>query len=269
MWATFWDALVEVGGRKIVAALLLLAMGVGLLYSRSVRFGTMANVNVLMMGPNNMGPYPFSVPLALGQAITLAGVIWISMMIFAGSPQFVAMLEKGWRELTFSKGTPRWQILLARFVSLTLLFTALCLTTCLPIAVKLWWVTGIAPTGLLGGAAIWAFSFASLLSVGALASMAGTGGVALPIMAPIAGFVLSQFLVDREREIYPYITTQLGRDAVDWLYYIFPKCAELQRASASYVQAATLPSSWPVWTTGLFTLFVLVTTLWILERKSF
>ncbi len=269
MWAAFWDALVEVGGRKIVVALLLLALGVGFLFNRGVKFETLAGVKVIYFGPVSMGPWAFGVPQVLAQATVVSTTIWVMLMIFAGAPQFVVMLEKGWRELTFSKGTPRWQLLLARFTSLTLLFAALCLTTCLPIALRTWWQTGISPLSIFGGVAIGSFIFASLLSTSALASMAGTGGVALPMMAPIAGFVLSQFLLDRQREVFPYITSEFWRGVIDWLYYIFPKCTELQNAASAFVQSSTLPTSWPVWTTGLFTLATMVTTLWILERKSF
>lgn len=269
MWAAFWDALAEAGGRKIVIAIVLLSLGIGYLYSRAVDFGKLANVNVLFFGPQNMGPYPFAVPQLLGTLTPLANVIATMLMIFAGCPQFVAMLEKGWRELTFSKGTARWQILLSRFISLTILYIAMYMGVCLPLALKLWWGTGIHPFSLLGSAVIATFSFAAMLSVGALASMTGTGGVAIPIGAPMMMFVVSQYLVERQRILWGYITSEFWRGVIDWLYYIFPKIQELQGAGAAYVQSATLPTSWPVWTTGLFTLVTLATTLWILERKSF
>src|SRR5215469_14314207 len=113
MWATFWDALQEVGGRRIVTVLAVLALAVGLLFNHSVSFGRIVGVDVLYQGAVNMGPWPFAVPVILGQVTFVSGLIWLMFMIFTGCPQFVAMLEKGWRELTFSKGTPRWQILFA------------------------------------------------------------------------------------------------------------------------------------------------------------
>src|SRR5579871_6079610 len=142
MWSAFLDALQEVGGRRVVLVLIVLALLVGLLFNRAVNFGSAAGVEVLYEGANNMGPFPFAVPTILGRIAPVGGTIWLMLMLFAGCPQFVAMLEKGWRELTFSKGTARWQILLARGASLILLFFVLVLITCLPLGARLWWYTG-------------------------------------------------------------------------------------------------------------------------------
>jgi hypothetical protein len=135
--------------------------------------------------------------------------------------------------------------------------------------VRLWWGTGVPTWNVLGGVFIHTFTFAALLSIGALASMSGQGGVALPVMAPIAAFTLSQFLMNREQLLYDYITSELGRRCLDWVYYILPKCTEIQNAAAAFVRSSTIPSSWPLWTTGLFTMAALITTMWVLERKSF
>src|SRR5215475_3200670 len=141
MWSAFWDALQEVGGRRVVVVLLVLAFVVGLLFNHAIRFERLAGVEVLFEGALNMGPWAFAVPTILARITTVAGTIWLVLMIFAGCPQFVAMLEKGWRELTFSKGTARWQIMLARWLSLVLLFYVLVVVSCLPLAARLWWFT--------------------------------------------------------------------------------------------------------------------------------
>jgi len=269
MWAAFWDSLQEVGGRRVVMVLLVLAFVVGLLFNRVVAFGTAGGVPVVFEGAMNMGPWQFGVPEALSRITLISGTIWLLLMIFAGAPQFVAMLEKGWRELTFSKATPRWQILLSRFMSLSLLFAVLTLVSCLPVALRLWWVTGISTVSVVGGAAIHTFGFAAVISVAALTSLAGQGGVALPVMAPVAAFILSQVLVNREQTLYDYVTSEFMRRVLDWIYYVLPKCAELQNAAATFVNSSTLPSSWPIWTTGVFAAATLTLSMWLLERKSF
>jgi ABC-type transport system involved in multi-copper enzyme maturation permease subunit len=269
MWSAFWDAFQEAGGRRVIVSLVILAIVVGLLFNRSVHFEKLNNVDVIYQGEVNQGPFAFAVPSILGQVTLFAGMIWMMLMIFAGCPQFVAMLEKGWRELTFSKATPRWQLMLARYMSLLLLFFVLILMTCLPLTLHLWWRTGILQWNIIGGILIHSFTFGSLLAIGALVSMAGEAGVALPILAPVAMFISSQPLLGRDRFLYPLISSDIGRRAVDWLYYLLPKCQELQNAAAEYVRASSLPSSWPVWTTGVFILSSLGLMLWILERKSF
>lgn len=269
MWATFWDALQEVGGRKIVIILVILSLVVGWLFTRPVNFGQINGVSVIRQGVVNVGPYPFAVPMLLGQVTQVSGVIWLMLMLLSGGPQFTAMLEKGWRELTFAKAAPRWQILLERFISLNVLYYVLVIGSCLPLAFWLWWKTGVPVTGIFGAALINTFVFASLLSSAALASMASEGGVSLAIAAPISAWIISQLLLNREAMLYDYITSELGRRALDWMYYILPKCAELQTAAATFVRASTLPTSWPLWTTGLFTVAMLLATVRVLERKSF
>jgi ABC-type transport system involved in multi-copper enzyme maturation permease subunit len=123
MWATYWDAFAEAGGRRIVLILAAVALGLGLLFSLPVTFGTVNGVPVIFQGPLSMGPWPLAVPVILAQLTAPLGISWLLLMIFTGCPQFVSMLERGWRELTFSKATPRWQILLGRYLSTTTLFS--------------------------------------------------------------------------------------------------------------------------------------------------
>src|SRR5438093_8913808 len=121
MWATFWDAFQEVGGRRIVVILVITAFVVGLMFNRPIRFDKFGDVDVIYQGVLNLGPWPFAVPTVLGQVTFFAGMVWTGLMIFTGCPQFVAMMEKGWRELTFSKGTladPVWQVRFADVVVL-------------------------------------------------------------------------------------------------------------------------------------------------------
>jgi ABC-type transport system involved in multi-copper enzyme maturation permease subunit len=269
MWAAFWDAFQEVGGRRVVVIMLVLAFAVGLLFNRAVHFDKFANVDVIMEGTINMGPWAFAVPTILARITQAGGLMWLVMMIFIGCPQFVVMQEKGWRELIFSKATARWQILLARYTSIVLMYAALVLTTCLPLALRLWFVTGVSPAKVLGATAMFMFSFSALLAVAAASSMVGDSNVSLPIVSAIGGYVLSQFLFDRKALLYDYVTSNLGRQALDWVYYIVPKCNELQSAAANYVQSSMLPSSWPVWTTGLFAIGMLSLSIWGLERKSY
>jgi hypothetical protein len=138
----------------------------------------------------------------------------------------------------------------------------------MPLALRMWWHTGIPTWQIAIGVLIQTLSFASLLAVGGLASMAGES-VAVPLIAPVGMLVLSQLLMNRQGLYTDYIKSQLAQRAFDWLYYILPKCWELNFASATFIQSSAISTSWPLWTTGLFTLATLTLTLWLLERKSF
>src|SRR5687768_12216919 len=117
------------------------------------------------------------------------------LLIIVGGPLFVLALEKGWRELTFSKGTRRWEIFLGRYLATTTIYFIMAMMSGLPLALRLWWHTGIPTWPLVVAILIQTFSFASLLAIGALASMAG-GGVALPILAPFAVAALPGLLIN-------------------------------------------------------------------------
>ena len=81
--------------------------------------------------------------------------------------------------------------------------------------------------------------------------------------------VLSQLLMNRQGLYTDYIKSEFAQRALDWLYYVLPKCWELNFAAAAFIQSSAISTSWPLWTTGLFTLATLTLTLWLLERKSF
>jgi hypothetical protein len=269
MWATYWDALQEVGGRRVLLSLFGLGLVIGFLINRPFRFDTINGVDVIYQGPVNMGPWPLSVPATLAQISGFTGMFWIVLWLIAGGPLFVLTLERGWRELTFSKGTPRWQILLGRYLATTTLFVVIVLMTNAPLAARLWWHTGVSTWHIVIAVLIQAFSFTSLLAVAALASTTGEGGVTMPIVAPLGVIGLSGLLYNRSG-LYPdYITSELARRALDFLYTIFPKCMELDRTAAAFIQSSSIPTSWPVWTTGLFTLATLAFAGWVLERRSF
>ena len=269
MWATYWDAFAEAGGRRAVVTLLIMALLAGWMFASRVTFGVVNGVGVIYQGPLSMVPWVLSVPVILGQMAAPVGVAWMLLMIFSGCPQFVSMLERGWRELTFSKGARRWQILLGRYLSTTSLFFVITLISTLPLAIRLWWHTGI-PTWQVGvGVLIQTVGFASLLAIGALVSLAGEG-VAGPIIAPVGVLVVTQLILSRGL-LYAegYITSRWARTAIDWLYYVLPKCWELNNTAAAFIQSQTIPSSWPLWTTSLFAVATVTLTLWLLERRSF
>src|SRR5205823_4313963 len=122
----------------------------------------------------------------------------------------VSMLEKGWRDLTFTKATPRWQILLGRYLSICTLFFLLVLASDVPLAARIWWHTGLSTWRVAGAALIQTLSFGSLLVMGALASV-GAETVAVPIIAPISTLILTQMLLTRAGLYEDYVKSKLAQ----------------------------------------------------------
>jgi ABC-type transport system involved in multi-copper enzyme maturation permease subunit len=255
--------------RRVLVVLLGLALVTSGFMNLQVKFSTAPNgVNVILLGERNQGPWPLAVPVVLGQQMALAGYVWTLLTILAAAPMLVATLERGWLEVIFSKGAARSTILLGRFSAGVSLYVLLAVVSTAPLGIRLWWVTHL-PTWQIGVAVlIQVVGFTAILSVAALASLLQKG-VALPIMAAAGVWYVSLPLATRQENYYPYVQSELGRWIIDWVYYILPKSAELERVSSVFIQFSTIPTSWPLWTTVLFTAGVLGLTTALLERKSF
>jgi ABC-type transport system involved in multi-copper enzyme maturation permease subunit len=274
MWATYLSAMEETGNRRLVVILVGIALLTTFLFTRSVGFDKTADgVQVIYIGREltaftNRGPYPLAVPQVLGQEMSLTGTVWTLLALISASVLLVETFERGWIELIFSKGTRRWQILIGRFLCGLSLFFLLAVVTSAPVAVRLWWITGVPTWQFVIAALIQTLGFASVLSVAALAALPQKG-VAFPILSAASVFFLSPLLLVRQETYYDYIKSEFLRRVIDWVYYILPKCREIDTAAVGFLQNSAFQTSWPIWTTGLFTLCTLVLTLWLLERKSF
>jgi hypothetical protein len=271
MIATYWNSLDEAMSRRVAHVVLGLAVIVTIIFNWVIHIIHSPGGVMVSIGPRFPLPPAMAVPAALESVITATGALWFMFVVFAAAPLLTAGLEKGWLDLTFSKGTPRWKIFLGRFFAgVTLYAVAFALAT-FPLAARLWWATRIGTWEILVVLLIQTFSFAAIFSVCALAALPQRG-VALPIIGAIGLLLFSTPLVHR-KEIYgTLISSQTARDVIDWIYRILPKYSELGDLSRSLIKSGTLAWStwwWPVWSTGAFMIAVLGLTLWLLHRKSF
>ncbi|MGA2716966.1 MAG: hypothetical protein ABSG41_28095 [Bryobacteraceae bacterium] len=269
MFATYMNSLHETLSRRVALVLFGVAILVTLAFNWLVHIRPLGNgMSVMTVGAQQPAPSGIAVPAVLESMLRTTGTLWLLLAIFAAAPLLTSSLEKGWLELTFSKGTPRWKILVGRFLGgLTLYAFTFALAT-FPLAARLWWETGVGTWRIGIALLVQTFSFAALLSAAALATLPQKG-VTLPIMASVAIWVLSPSLAMRQEAYYRIFNSHLARTIVDWVYRILPKCSELEDLCISLVQGGRITSWWPIWSTGVFTLAVLSLTLWQLSRKSF
>ncbi len=223
--------------------------------------------SMVFLGQRMLGPAELAVPAAMVAEVQITGGLWLFLAIFASTPLLVSMMEKGWVELTLTKGVSRWQALLgAYFGGLTLYAATLAVAT-LPPAVWLWLKTGIGFSSLIVAILIQVFGFGALMALAALACMSRTGA-ALPIMLAVLVDILSPVLATRERGLFSLITSDWARGLITWVYRILPKDIEIVNAAQNYIMFHKLGPWWPFWSTGVFLVVTLGLAALLLHRKS-
>jgi hypothetical protein len=200
----------------------------------------------------------------------LSGVAVLGMLVamFTAVSLLVSTVESGWLELVLSKGTPRWQILLARVLASVSFYVVAFAIVMVPLAFELWRRSGVPTWQIVGALLLESLAFLALLSVAALACLPQKGST-LPMITTVVVWVATPGLAARKVTYYPYLPSGLAHRAVDAAYYVFPKCTQLDDAASLFIARGTIVSWQPIWSTAVFAIVVLVLTLWLLERKSF
>ena len=269
MFATYLNSLHESMSRRVALVLFGVAILIAIMFNVVVHVRTLPDgATMLAVGAQPPAPSAIAMPSMLESILRATGSLWMLLAIFAAAPLLTATLEKGWLELVFSKGTARWSIFLGRYLAGLTLYSLMFAVAMLPVALRLWWMTGIGTWQMGVALLIQTFGFAALLAVAALVTLPQKG-VALPVIAAAAIWLLTPSLAMRQETFYRIFSSHFVRGIIDWAYRILPKCSELEDLCVSFVQGRTVTSWWPVWSTGAFTLIVLGLTLSLLNRKSF
>ncbi len=268
MLAAYLHSLREAINRRMALVLIGFAVLMAILISRIIILKPMVDgTTMVFLGRQMLGPASLAIPAVQANEVRMTGGLWLFLAIFASTPLLVSMLEKGWVELTLTKGVSRWRVLMGGyFGGLTLYATTLAVAT-LPTAIWLWTKTGVGFRPLVIAILLQTFAFAALLALVALTTLTQTG-VALPIIFAVLVDFLSPLLASREHTFFRLLTSPWARGLVEWMYRILPKNSEIVTASENYIQFQTLGAAWPFWSTGVFIAVVLGLTIYLLHRKS-
>jgi ABC-type transport system involved in multi-copper enzyme maturation permease subunit len=204
----------------------------------------------------------------VARPLVMASGIWIMIGLLAVAPLFSSTLEKGWIGLIFAKGKRRWQIFLARFLAgLTYFVVCICIAD-FPLAIKMWWNTGLPTWRIAEAVLLETLAFATLLAMAALVSLLQKGA-AFPVLAGLSLWFFSPLLLNRKTFLFDVFTSNLARNFWDLIYRVMPKTDELHTMALTLVRTAKFEGWWPIWSTALFALAAIALTGWLLERKSF
>jgi len=268
MLAAYIHTLRESVNRRMALVLIGMAILMAVLLMFLISVKPLPNgQSMILLGHKFLGPAELAVPAAMSAEVQITGGLWIFLAIFASAPLLVSMMEKGWVELTLTKGVSRWKILMGAYFGGLTLYAATLAAATLPPAIWLWLKTGIGFQSLMVSILLQVFGFAALLALVALACMTRTGA-ALPIMLAVLVDILSPVLANRDRGLFQVIGSDFWRGVINWTYRILPKNFEIVGAAESYIQFHSLGPSWPYWSTGVFTVVTLGLAAWLLHRKS-
>ncbi len=263
-----WHALRETIHRRMGLAVIVLALLVPgfLMWKANFRHAPDGRVMVTMGGVE-LAAQAF-VQGTLGALLGMSQQLWTWVGIFAAAPLLTSYLEKGWAEMQFAKGLPRWQFLMGRYLASVLVFglSLFCLAG-LP-ALYLGLRTGISTRSYFGALALGVFNFAVLAAVMALVSIQ-QAPTALPTLTAFLTMLLSAALAGRKETFFTMISSEWVKSAFDWAYRILPKSSEVGRAAVVFWQKGAVEDWWPLWSTALFLAGALGLAIWSLQRKSF
>jgi ABC-type transport system involved in multi-copper enzyme maturation permease subunit len=212
-------------------------------------------------------PYPAQFVAGIFSLLArLGSSLWIFLCVCVGAGLLSTYLERGWAEVLFAKGQPRWRFLLGRYGAVLLLF-AVTMSVIIAIPSAFYGRAGsaILPPGLWKIVALLTLSFSSVAATAAFITVS-RAGMALPIIACFLQISIAGALQDH-KAINQLIDWAWLRHTITSLYWILPKHPELGRAAASIdFQSVALNTS-QVWTSLAFTAVVLGCALYRLHRK--
>lgn len=176
--------------------------------------------------------------LVLGFEAGFSGFLYMLgtfLALFATAHLVPRLQEKGTVDLYLSRPVGRTKLLLSRYFGGLLLAGANLLYLMGSIWAIVVWKTGVGhPRFLLGGLVI-LFAIGSLLAFAFLVGVA-TSSTAVSLMVTYAVFFFAALLSEREK-IAAAVSSETSAGIVRGLYWIFPKTAELGRATVGLVSS--------------------------------
>jgi len=215
--------------------------------------------------------------LVLGFETGFSGFLYMLgtfLALFATAHLVPRLQEKGTIDLYLSRPVGRTKLLLSRYCGGLLLAAANLLYLFGAIWLIVVWKTGIAhPRFFLGGVVI-LFGIAAMLALAFLIGVV-TSSTAVSLMVTYAIFFFAALLSAREK-IAAAVSSEWSAGLIRALYWIFPKTAELGRATVALVSGGEtfrgleqIDALAVFGSTGVFGLLALGLAAWRFSRKDF
>lgn len=190
------------------------------------------------------------------------------LSIFSASSFIPNMLEKGSADLIISKPISRTQIILGKFlggvliVLINIAYLILILWILIGVKFSIWDIS------LLYSIITITFTFASLYALIILVGILTQSSILAMMLSYIIFFVLSPILSARDT-ISAFINNKVVEWIMDILYYIIPKTSELGSLTTEMAMGFGIDEYQPIFSTLIFTVLVLYTSIIIFSKKDY
>jgi ABC-type transport system involved in multi-copper enzyme maturation permease subunit len=213
--------------------------------------------------------------LVLGFETGFSGVLYMLgtfLALFATAHLVPRLQEKGTIDLYLSRPVGRTKLLLSRYSGGLLLAGANLLYLIGSIWLIVFWKAGVAHARFLLGGGVILFTIACLVAFAFLVGVV-TSSTAVSLMVTYAVFFFAALLSARDK-IAAAVSSEFSADVIRALYWIFPKTAELGRATVSLVSGGMhgVGPAAPMAVYGSTALFGIVSlglAAWRFSRKDF
>ena len=214
--------------------------------------------------------------LVLGFESGFSGFLYLVgtfLALFATAHLVPRLQEKGTVDLYLSRPVGRVPLLLSRYCGGMLLAAANLLYLIGSIWLIIIWKTHVVHARFLLGGATILFTISALLAFAFLVGVV-TSSTGVSLMTTYAVFFLAALLAAHEK-IAAAMSAEWAAKLVHGLYWIFPKTAELGRATVQLVSAGTfnriaVTDLFAVYgSTAVFGLAALTLSCWLFSRKDF
>lgn len=268
MLTIFTQTLMESMHRRMAVLLLLLGLAIVISTLSLISFETAEDGTVMATPLRGTARPALTVGAGLVHGLLVfAQNLWMLLALFAAAPLLTTYMDKGWAEMIISKGVPRWQIVMGRYLGgVALIAIALFLLVGVP-GLYFWLRAGYPVLKLFGALTLVLLSYGTLLGLMALVATQLSSPV-IPIMVAFLELATSGILANRQM-LYPILPYKWMEPLFEWSYNIFPKHVELSQLTTIFLRNGEIDSWWPVWSTGMFLLAAISMSCWLFHRKSF
>ncbi|MBU8934442.1 MAG: hypothetical protein KOO62_10600 [candidate division Zixibacteria bacterium] len=257
------DCLLEMVDRKAIWMFVVVTIIAALIIVATSSFSAQFEIE----GQPDVDPLGGVIDVAATKGLASHLGFMMFLAVFATAGIIPNMLVRGRAEYYLSKPISRTTFYLGRLVSIWLVYGATIVVCGLVTLLLLYLSHGYSNANVVYLFVECLFSYFIWLSITTCAGIV-FGSTALAMMTAFLTYVL-QIILSFHEVFHDFVGDKAIAKVGDFLYYIFPKTGEIGEIGESLAMGETVGSWMPVWSSLLFALALIWTTVLVFNRKDY